>query len=640
MEDNATQRRREEKQAAPPNFCETRRLHQFQARTQDMFFRCFPSSRATHGGSHRLFTLLARELCCSSEANQGHQWPTTGTYCHRVDQTRPPASCSNPRRSSLAGRVGTARFVCCSRQVVCAPPGQVRRGHSNIKRLPGQKAVMNSITAEVALRLEVHDIGITLEHLPSVLNVECDSLSHLSQGAHVSSRLTAISRSLHQSTLAFFLLDMAEERRHNRTGCCSPTQDIGQGGFRQAEEQLLPTWVLLGGHPSSKEREADRRVPPTTKSEDSSTVPQNNRPGRSFELCSVAFGTSSRSCDLIFAAHGKSEDSFTAPRNASPSTLRTGPAAKGTLGSARGSSSRRPADSVRRTSGRNDGTECSRFFALLVGNVVRCPTSRGSARPHLCSTPVTVINVAASASFKASRYKSSPVYVSKAKKMHIRDGRKATSWVFWTFQWPHLAGSTLSLWVSRYSWERLTSRSQPPATSRWTAGRCVCVSSQFPPRKTAERWDVLALSAAAAALTGKLRAPVLTLLLWRSSSFFVLISATLCRTVCRSSSSARWTRLRSAAHQHGQGPRWDDALERRSMPSRRALTWRHWSPTACNSGGRSGKIMVGEPFWENRHQVAWVLQDLQRQMNKRCTKGFARTHLGRSRQDSESVCTS
>ena len=59
----------------------------------------------------------------------------------------------------------------------------------NIKRLSSKTA------AEIAFRLEAHDIMFTPEHRPSVLNFECDALSRLSQGATVSGRLTAIPRS-------------------------------------------------------------------------------------------------------------------------------------------------------------------------------------------------------------------------------------------------------------------------------------------------------------------------------------------------------------------------------------------------------------------------------------------------------------
>ena len=45
----------------------------------------------------------------------------------------------------------------------------------------------------------------------------------------------------------------------------------------------------------------------------------------------------------------------------------------------------------------------------------------------------------------------------------------------------------------------------------------------------------------------------------------------------------------AATHQHGQGLRWHDTLERRGVPSWEALASRHWSPTTCDSECRSGK---------------------------------------------------
>ena len=133
--------------------------------------------RAARGRSHRRFH-FGHGSCAAVR-------PTKGMDSHRVEQTRPQASCSNPRMSSLAGRVGATRHVYCLRHVDCASPGQVRRRHS--ERTPPQRCSTSNgcpaKRAEISLRLETHDISITQEHMPSVLSFECNRFTRLSQGA-------------------------------------------------------------------------------------------------------------------------------------------------------------------------------------------------------------------------------------------------------------------------------------------------------------------------------------------------------------------------------------------------------------------------------------------------------------------------
>ena len=64
----------------------------------------------------------------------------------------------------------------------------------NVERMAGRTPAMNSITAEIALRLEAADVMTTPEHVPGVLNFTCDALSRLSQGAQIPPQLVHLPR--------------------------------------------------------------------------------------------------------------------------------------------------------------------------------------------------------------------------------------------------------------------------------------------------------------------------------------------------------------------------------------------------------------------------------------------------------------
>jgi len=62
-------------------------------------------------------------------------------------------------------------------------------------RLAGRTPAMNVLAVELAVRLESAQVGLAPEHLRGTLNVECDALSRLSQGAKVPDRLRHVPRS-------------------------------------------------------------------------------------------------------------------------------------------------------------------------------------------------------------------------------------------------------------------------------------------------------------------------------------------------------------------------------------------------------------------------------------------------------------
>ena len=64
----------------------------------------------------------------------------------------------------------------------------------NVERMAGRTPAMNSITAEIVLRLEAADVMSTPEHVPGVLNFTCDALSRLSQGAKIPPQLAHLPR--------------------------------------------------------------------------------------------------------------------------------------------------------------------------------------------------------------------------------------------------------------------------------------------------------------------------------------------------------------------------------------------------------------------------------------------------------------
>ena len=62
-------------------------------------------------------------------------------------------------------------------------------------RLAGRTLAMNVLAVELAVRLESAQVGLAPENLRGTLNVECDALSRLSQGAKVPDRLRHVPRS-------------------------------------------------------------------------------------------------------------------------------------------------------------------------------------------------------------------------------------------------------------------------------------------------------------------------------------------------------------------------------------------------------------------------------------------------------------
>ena len=114
---------------------------------------------------------------------------------------------------------------------------------------------MNSITSEVAVPLEAHDITITPEHIASVLNFECQALCRLSQGAAVSGRLTAILPSSPRARSPSFSWAWPKAINTTEWYAAAPPRDTRQGGFRQVEKHPLPTLVLLCSEDSRTQRE-------------------------------------------------------------------------------------------------------------------------------------------------------------------------------------------------------------------------------------------------------------------------------------------------------------------------------------------------------------------------------------------------
>ena len=103
----------------------------------------------------------------------------------------------------------------------------------NSKRLSGKTAAMNSIAAPIFLRLEAHDIIITPEHMPYVLNVDSDPLSRLSQGPQISRETAVFAR----DRIAFFLWTWPKDIDTTAWRAAAPPRDTGQGAFRQVREQ-------------------------------------------------------------------------------------------------------------------------------------------------------------------------------------------------------------------------------------------------------------------------------------------------------------------------------------------------------------------------------------------------------------------
>ena len=164
------------------------------------------------------------------------------------------------------------------------------------------------------------------------------------------------------------------------------------------------------------------------KSEGSSSVLRATRCGCSFELCSVAFGTSSPSYEFIYTVDDNSEDSIAAPRNARPVITAEWFISKEdanrfpantthgvritALGSSRCVNSKRSADSFRRTMGGITARSARTPSVTLTATF-------GETTPVLPLLPES--NQAVAVSFKANRYKSFLAYVSKAKEMRGRD---------------------------------------------------------------------------------------------------------------------------------------------------------------------------------------------------------------------------
>ena len=140
------------------------------------------------------FPFFAWELRSSSEANHGHEWPSSGT--NETTQLLAVIPKDPAWQAEVELFAMLIRGLCTSKASALRSFKQTTPERwSTSKALSQKTAAVNSITAEIASRLKAHDTGITLEHMPSVVKFECDSLSRSSQDAQVSCRSIAISRS-------------------------------------------------------------------------------------------------------------------------------------------------------------------------------------------------------------------------------------------------------------------------------------------------------------------------------------------------------------------------------------------------------------------------------------------------------------
>ena len=100
----------------------------------------------------------------------------------------------------------------------------------NVRHLSGRTAAMNALTAEIALRLEAYDVQVLPEHMPAVLNFECDSLSRLAQGASISSRLSQLPRAWPRPRPASFFWAWPQSAGKRQRDAAAPPEECGRGG--------------------------------------------------------------------------------------------------------------------------------------------------------------------------------------------------------------------------------------------------------------------------------------------------------------------------------------------------------------------------------------------------------------------------
>ena len=232
------------------------------------------ASRAAHGGSH-------------PQAWIAIEWNTRD---HQILAAIPGDPAWQAEWELLA-------VLIASTHVDCAPPGQVCRGLSNRRHrsaVQHQKLVPSLPRSPYDRKLS--NITFTLEHMSSVLNVEC--------------RLTAIPRSSHKERSPAFLPSSGHGRRTSTQPISKSERHpgtLGRAAFaRRRTAELTGAQrrrrVLLRHHRHRHLSAQLRRTPaftcstmwPTRKAEDCTSVSQ--------ELCRMALGTSSPTAELIYAA--------------------------------------------------------------------------------------------------------------------------------------------------------------------------------------------------------------------------------------------------------------------------------------------------------------------------------------------------
>ena len=275
---------------------------------------------------------------------------------------------------------------------------------------------MNSSTAQIALRLEAHDIFLIRKHIisPEFRVRRPHPIVTRSTSQQQVNRDRGLRPKHGRPPFSGMPKDIDSTEKH----AAAPPRDTGQGGSRQVGEHPLPTWILLGGQPNSKGKVGDSRVlmrhhhhqnqfDGRRRAQHRGTLLCGRRqfrglqyrvPGHHVWPLRRALQCASLPYELFYVAVDNSENSSTVSKNASSvhathwsvnveGTDRRNANASHDLhatgpGSSRCSKSGRLANSFRRPSGEKDRAECSCFFGLLVSDTWCFSISRASARPR------------------------------------------------------------------------------------------------------------------------------------------------------------------------------------------------------------------------------------------------------------------
>ena len=103
---------------------------------------------------------------------------------------------------SLAGGGYLANPLLVSGRCRCRAPRHAPRAQ-------GKTQLMNAIAAEIAIRLECARVLLGREHFQETLNIQCDALSRISEGANIPSCVSEARCDTRETRSAFILLGVA-----------------------------------------------------------------------------------------------------------------------------------------------------------------------------------------------------------------------------------------------------------------------------------------------------------------------------------------------------------------------------------------------------------------------------------------------